>query len=214
MKSLVLAAILGSAMLAGFAASRRDKPGPGHLGTNPGDVGTRMDILHAARERGHDLALFAGGCFWGTEGLFRQEKTGIVATAVGYTGGHVPNPTYEMVCSHDTGHAEATLVEFDPKVVSYEHMVELFFQMHNPLQHDGQGPDIGSNYRPEIFAFDDEQARIAQKVKDRLQAEKYKDRKIATRITKAGPFYMAEDYHQQYYEKRGMAPHCAAIGKY
>ena len=207
MKAIALLAVLGSAFYAGFVLPQVHAAKPSGVGVRPGDIGKKMDILTSARERGHDLAMFAGGCFWGTEGEFRLQK-GVVATAVGYTGGTVPNPTYEMVCSHTTGHAEATLVEFDPKQTSYEALVEFFFEIHNPTQRDGQGPDIGSNYRPAIFYFDEHQREVAQKIKERLQDEKFKGREIATEVTKAGPFFMAEDYHQQYYEKRGMAPAC------
>lgn len=211
MKTLVIAAVLGAAMLAGFAASRRPAPGGSGIGTHPGNIGKTMDILKAARDRGNDLAIFAGGCFWGTEALLRQQK-GVIATAVGYTGGDVPNPTYEQVCGKHSGHTEATLVEFDPKQVSYEKLVETFFDIHSPTQANGQGPDIGNNYRPGIFYFDEHQKNAAQAVKDRLQKEKYKERRIATEVTEAGPFYMAEDYHQQYFEKRGIAPTCHTGG--
>ena len=216
MKTIALLVALGSALalslsaLAGHGGTDSGfvKVTNSGIGVTPGDIGKRMDILQAARERGHDLAIFAGGCFWGTEGQFRLIKKGIVATAVGYSGGHVPNPTYEMVCSHTTGHAESVLVEFDPKQISYAQLVNDFFQMHDPTQVDGQGPDLGNNYRSAIFFFDNEQEAIARKVKDELQATKYANQRIATEITKAGPFWMAEDYHQQYYEKRGMAPAC------
>jgi methionine-S-sulfoxide reductase len=216
MKTIALLVALGSALalslsaLAGRGGADSDfvKVTNSGIGVTPGDIGKRMDILQAARERGHDLAMFAGGCFWGTEGQLRLIKKGIVATAVGYSGGHVPNPTYEMVCGHTTGHAESVLVEFDPKQISYEQLVNDFFQMHDPTQVDGQGPDLGNNYRSAIFFFDNDQEAIARKVKEELQATKYKNERIATEITKAGPFWMAEDYHQQYYEKRGMAPAC------
>jgi len=170
-----------------------------------------MDILNAARERGHDLAMFAGGCFWGTESAFRQQK-GVVATAVGYSGGHVDNPTYEQVCTHTTGHAESVLIEFDPKKTSYDALVRAFFNLHDPTQVNRQGPDVGTNYRSAIFFFDDAQEKTALKVKDELQDTKFKGRPIATQIAKAGPFWMAEDYHQQYYEKRGIAPACGIGG--
>lgn len=170
-----------------------------------------MDILKAARERGHDLAMFAGGCFWGTESAFRQQK-GVVATAVGYSGGHVEHPTYEMVCTHTTGHAESVLIEFDPKKTSYEALVKAFFGLHDPTQVNRQGPDVGTNYRSAIFFFDDDQQKKAEKVREELQETKFKGRPIATQIAQAGPFWMAEDYHQQYYEKRGIAPACGIGG--
>jgi len=205
---LIVASILG----AGFVAARGGSSGDNsNVGDRPGDIGKRMDILIAARERGHDLAMFAGGCFWGTEAQFRKQK-GVVSTAVGYSGGTVPNPTYEMVCTHKTGHAEAVLIEFDPKKTSYEELVKSFFGVHDATQVDRQGPDVGTNYRSAIFFYDDAQEKTALKVRDELQQTKYKGRPIATQIAKASQFWLAEDYHQQYYEKRGIAPACAIGG--
>lgn len=211
MKAIAILVVLtASALWYGFSGTRVSAA-PSNVGDRPGDIGKRMDILTAARDRGHDLALFAGGCFWGTESAFRAEK-GVVATAVGYSGGHVANPTYEMVCTHTTGHAESVLIEFDPKLLSYENLVRYFFTIHDPTQLDRQGPDVGTNYRSAIFFFDEDQEKAALRVRDELQDGQFKGRPITTEIAKAGPFYMAEDYHQQYYEKRGIAPACGIGG--
>lgn len=146
-------------------------------------------------------ALFAAGCFWGVQYYFDQVP-GVVRTTVGYTGGHTQDPTYDEVCAHTTGHAEATLVEFDPEKVSYETLVKQFFHMHDPTQLNRQGPDIGDQYRSAIFYFDDEQRGIAQKVLD--ESQKGKQGKIVTEITKATKFYEAEPYHQKFSERTGI----------
>lgn len=145
-------------------------------------------------------AIFAAGCFWGVQYYFDQVP-GVVKTTVGYTGGHTENPTYEDVCSHTTGHAEAVLLEFDPAKVSYETLLKQFFRMHDPTQLNRQGPDIGDNYRSAIFYFDEAQRAKAEKVRDELQPNF--DKPIVTQITKAAEFYEAEDYHQKYAEKTG-----------
>lgn len=145
-------------------------------------------------------ALFAAGCFWGVQYYFDQVP-GVLKTTVGYTGGHTERPTYEKVCSHGTGHAEATLVEFDPNKVSYEILVKHFFRLHDPTQLNRQGPDIGDQYRSGIFYFDEDQKSIAEKVKTQTQP-KFK-KPIMTEITKATEFYPAEDYHQKYTERTG-----------
>src|SRR5512139_2009094 len=119
------------------------------VGTDPGGVGMGTPLTP---KPGNELAAFAGGCFWGTEDTFRHFP-GVVATAVGYTGGHTANPTYEDVCSHTTGHAETVLVEFDPKAVTYEHLLDVFFENHDPTTMNRQGPDVGSQYRSEVFTF-------------------------------------------------------------
>jgi len=145
-------------------------------------------------------AMFGAGCFWGVQFYFDQVP-GVNKTTVGYSGGHTENPTYEEVCTHTTGHAEVLLIEFDPAQVSYETLCKQFFQMHDPTQLNRQGPDIGDSYRTAIFYFDDEQKQIAEAVKQSAQAN-FKD-PIVTEITKAGPFYEAEDYHQKYAERTG-----------
>ena len=145
-------------------------------------------------------ATFAAGCFWGVEAAF-LEVEGVTATAVGYTGGHVDNPTYKQVCYTDTGHAEAVEVEFDPERVSYEQLLDVFWSAHDPTQKNRQGPDVGEQYRSEIFVHDEEQRAAAEA--SRARAQERSPRPIATEITPAQTFWRAEEYHQRYYEKNG-----------
>ncbi len=147
-----------------------------------------------------EKAIFAAGCFWGVQYYFDQVP-GVIKTTVGYTGGHAKNPTYEQVCSHTTGHAEATLIEFDPKKVSYKVLLKQFFRMHDPTQLNRQGPDVGDQYRSAIFYFNKQQKEQAEQVKTEVQP-KFKD-KIVTQIEKASEFYEAEQYHQKFTEKTG-----------
>jgi len=149
-------------------------------------------------------ATFAAGCFWGVEAAFRQVP-GVIATRVGYTGGHTDNPTYREVCGHRTGHAEAVEVTFDPDQVSYEELLGVFWQKHNPRSRNRQGLDIGSQYRSAIFFHSPDQQAAASADKEKLQAELRWPRKIQTQIERASTFWEAEDYHQQYLEKRGRA---------
>jgi methionine-S-sulfoxide reductase len=147
-----------------------------------------------------ETAIFAAGCFWGVQAYFDQVP-GVVKTTVGYTGGHVKDPTYEQVCLHTTGHAEATKIEFDPSVTPYRNLVRHFFRMHDPTQMNRQGPDVGDNYRSAIFYTNDDQKKVAQEVKD--MAQKDFDKPIVTEVTSASEFYDAEEYHQKYFEKTG-----------
>ena len=149
-----------------------------------------------------ETATFGAGCFWGVEVAFRNVP-GVVDTAVGYEGGTLPNPTYEDVCSKTTGHAEVVQVEFDPDEVSYDQLLDVFWDVHDPTQVNRQGPDVGSNYRSAIFFHSPEQQEQALESKARVQARF--DRPIATEITPASDFWRAEDYHQQYLVKRGVA---------
>lgn len=145
-------------------------------------------------------AIFAAGCFWGVQYYFDQVP-GVSRTVVGYTGGHTEDPTYEQVCTHQTGHAEAVLVEFDPNEVSYETLCKHFFRMHDPTQLNRQGPDIGDNYRSAIFCFDEKQLVTARAVKQAVTPDF--DKPIVTQIEPASKFYEAEDYHQKYAERTG-----------
>jgi peptide-methionine (S)-S-oxide reductase len=148
-------------------------------------------------------ASFGAGCFWGVEAAFRKVK-GVVTTAVGYMGGSVKNPTYEQVCTGETGHAEVVQVTYNPAVISYEELLAVFWSVHNPTQLNRQGPDIGSNYRSVIFYHDADQGRIARKSKETMQLSgKFGFGKIVTIIQPAPEFWRAEDYHQQYFEKHG-----------
>ena len=151
-----------------------------------------------------DKATFAAGCFWGVEAAFRQTK-GVKATAVGYTGGTTKNPTYEQVCTDTTGHAEAVEVEYDPAEVSYDQLLSVFWENHDPTQMNRQGPDYGSQYRSAIFFRTPEQHAAATAAKERLERGGKFKRPIATQIVPATEFYRAEEYHQQYLEKRGQA---------
>ncbi len=149
-------------------------------------------------------ATFAAGCFWGVEAAFRQIP-GVISTAVGYMGGRTENPTYRQVCSHTTGHAEAVEVTYDPTQVSYDDLLNVFWENHDPTQLNRQGPDVGDQYRSAIFFHDAEQEQAAKASKERLeQAGRYR-RPIVTLIVPTETFWMAEDYHQQYLEKRGLA---------
>lgn len=146
-------------------------------------------------------ATFAAGCFWGVEHAFRRVP-GVRDAVVGYTGGTTERPSYEEVCSDRTGHAEAIEVTYDPDVVSYAQLVEMFWRIHDPTQLNRQGPDVGRQYRSAIFVHDAEQERIAADSMARAQ-ERFR-RPIVTEIVPAGPFWRAEDYHQRYYENRGL----------
>jgi peptide-methionine (S)-S-oxide reductase len=152
-------------------------------------------------------ALFAAGCFWGVEAAFRQVP-GVVDTAVGYSGGATQDPSYEQVCTGATGHAETVEVRFDPARVSYDQLLETFWDNHDPTQLNRQGPDRGTQYRSAIFFLDPAQEQAARASKAKLEASGRHRKPVVTEITAAGPFYRAEDYHQQYLEKRGLA-HCA-----
>jgi peptide-methionine (S)-S-oxide reductase len=153
-----------------------------------------------------EKAIFAAGCFWGVEAAFRQTD-GVVSTRVGYAGGTTENPTYGQVCAGRTGHAEAVEVEYDPQKVSYEELLTVFWENHDPTTMNRQGPDVGTQYRSAIFYLSPEQKAAARASKERLQASGKYRKEIVTEITPAPEFYMAEDYHQQYFEKRGVS-HC------
>ena len=159
------------------------------LGTKPGNVGHGAPLVATGKDQ---LAIFAQGCFWGVEERFRKVP-GVVATAVGYTGGRTRDPSYEEVSAHGTGHAEAVLVEFDPAKVSYAELLQFFWRTHDPTSGDRQGPDRGSQYRSAIFTFGPEQQAAALASRDAEQ-QRLADR-ITTEIAPAGPFWIAESYH-------------------
>ena len=154
-------------------------------------------------------AVFAGGCFWGVEYRFQKVK-GVLSTRVGYTGGKTANPTYKEVCTGRTGHAEAMEVTFDPSVVTYETLAKLFFEIHDPTQSDRQGPDVGTQYRSAVFYSDDQQKQVAESLIAQLKGKGYN---VVTEVSKAGVFWPAEDYHQEYYEKTGHQPYCHVYQK-
>ena len=149
-------------------------------------------------------AVFGGGCFWGVE-YYLQKAEGVISTRVGYTGGDKDNPTYEEVCSGNTGHIEAVEVTFDPALITYEELAKLFFEIHDPTQEDGQGPDLGEQYKSVIFYKDENQKKTALKLIDILKKKGYK---VATQLRKADRFWVAEKYHQDYYQKKNKRPYC------
>jgi peptide-methionine (S)-S-oxide reductase len=157
------------------------------------------------------IAIFGAGCFWGVESAFRA-LDGVVEATVGYAGGTVDQPTYRMVCSGKSGHAEVVRVEYDPSRVSFEKLVELFWQIHDPTTLNRQGPDIGTQYRSVIFYSDERERATAEESKRRLDESGKLRRPIVTQIVPAAEFYPAEDYHQRYYEKMGIAPSCGIRG--
>jgi peptide-methionine (S)-S-oxide reductase len=145
-------------------------------------------------------ATFAAGCFWGVEATFRQ-LDGVIDVISGYTGGHIKNPTYQAVCSGHTGHAEAVQIEYDPKKISYDQLLDIFWQAHDPTQFNRQGPDVGSQYRSAIFFHSPEQEFAAKSSKEKWQQSGHVNRPIVTEILPATEFYRAEEYHQRYSEK-------------
>ena len=151
-------------------------------------------------------ATFAAGCFWGVEAAFRQVE-GVLSTSVGYTGGTLENPDYRAVCTDTTGHAEAVDIEFDPSKVTYEQLLDIFWDNHDPTTLNRQGPDFGSQYRSAVYYHDARQETAAQESRERRNASGRYPRPIVTEITAASTYYRAEEYHQQYLEKRGLA-HC------
>ena len=166
-----------------------------------------MDFIPAgqeAKKEKTETAIFAGGCFWGVEHLMHSQP-GVISIEVGYIGGHTQNPTYKEVCSDTTGHAEAVKIVFDPAKISYEKLARLFFEIHDPTQVNRQGPDIGDQYRSEVFYTTPEQKLITEKLIGELKTKGYK---VVTKVTPATTFWKAEDYHQDYYGKTGKAPYC------
>lgn len=171
--------------------------------------GPAVAALTAARMEPKDtmnrsIATFGGGCFWGVEARFR-ETPGVTGTAVGYAGGKGDSPTYKEVCTDRTGHAEVVQVEFDPNKLSYEKLLDVFWACHDPTQVNRQGPDVGTQYRTVIFFHTPEQEKVARASKEKLAASGKHSRPIATEILPAPTFWRAEEYHQQYLEKRGLS---------
>ncbi len=156
-------------------------------------------------------AMFGAGCFWGVEEAFRQVD-GVIDVEVGYSGGTVPNPTYRMVCTDRTGHAEVVHVQYDADRVSYDDLLEVFWGIHDPTIMNRQGPDIGTQYRSVIFYYDEKQRAAAEESKRRLEQSGRFRRPIVTQISKAGEFYRAEEYHQRYLEKAGLSHGCGING--
>lgn len=151
-----------------------------------------------------DTAIFASGCFWGTE-FYLKQLPGVISTEVGYIGGIIKNPSYREVCTGKTGHAEATRVLFNPQIISFEKLCKYFFETHDPAQINRQGPDIGTQYRSEIFYFNESQKRISKELINLLED---KGLNVATQLTAVTTFWIAEDYHQDYYNQKGGTPYC------
>ncbi len=156
-----------------------------------------------------DTAIFAGGCFWGVQ-YYMQKAKGVISSEVGYIGGRGDNPTYEQVCSHTTGYAEAVRIIFDPSKTNYETIAKLFFEIHDPTQVNRQGPDRGDQYRSAVFYLDDSQKKTAEKLIKILEDKGFK---VATQVVPADHFWRAEEYHQDYYEKKHGTPYCHAYVK-
>ncbi|HZP86114.1 MAG TPA: peptide-methionine (S)-S-oxide reductase MsrA [Burkholderiales bacterium] len=159
---------------------------------------------------GREIATLAGGCFWCLEAVYDECK-GVDSVESGYTGGPVKNPTYREVCNGDTGHAEVVRITFDPKVVSYRDLLDVFFVIHDPTSLNRQGNDVGTQYRSAIFYHSPEQQRIAHEAIDALQREGVYDDPIVTEVVPAGDFYLAEDYHQEYFANNPYQPYCMAV---
>jgi len=187
----------------------------GHLGhVFTGERFTEKNVRHCVNSISMDFipgelkleekAIFAGGCFWGVE-YYLQKHEGVKSVVSGYIGGHVKDPSYEQVCSGTTGHYEAVEVTFDPSKVSFETLAKTFFEIHDPTQKNGQGPDIGKQYRSAVFYLDDEQKAITEKLIDQLGKNGYK---VVTKVKAAKTFYEAETYHQDYYFRKGTLPYC------
>lgn len=158
----------------------------------------------------YQVATFGEGCFWCTEAVF-QRLNGVAKVESGYSGGTVPNPTYDAVCTGKTGHAEATQIFFDPKIISFKELLEVFWKTHDPTTMNRQGADVGTQYRSVIFYHNDEQKKLAEEYKQKLEAEKIWKDPIVTEISPFKNFYKAEDYHQDYYNRNGSQPYCTFV---
>lgn len=157
-----------------------------------------------------EKATLAGGCFWCTEAIFKRLK-GVESVISGYSGGNTENPTYEQVCSGKTGHAETIQIDFDPKIISYKTLLEVFFKLHNPTTLNQQGNDIGTQYRSAIFYHDSAQKEIAEKIKEEIEKSGYYPDKLVTEITPFDKFWQAEGYHKNYYDRNQDAPYCQYV---
>ncbi|MGJ1508339.1 peptide-methionine (S)-S-oxide reductase MsrA [Sphingobacterium siyangense] len=184
------------------------------LGSCQGQQAKKTDFskLPAKNTASLDTATFAAGCFWCTEAQFKELK-GVVRVVSGYTGGWVANPSYTQVCTGSTGHAEATNIIFDPKVISYDKLLEAFFVAHDPTELNRQGNDIGTQYRSAIFVHDKEQLDKTQYYLSALEKEHVFNKPIVTEVVPATVFYPAEDYHQDYYRLNGKEPYCQLVIK-
>jgi len=180
-----------------------------NMGETQGSDNMQNQAGVSGEDKGRQKAYFAGGCFWGVEHFFHKAE-GVVSTQVGYMGGDTPNPTYKQVCAGTTGHAEVMEVVFNPSSTTYENMVKLFFEIHDPTQVNRQGPDIGEQYRSAIFYIDNRQKETAVHI---IKLLKQKGFDVATKLVKAEKFWKAEEYHQRYYQKKQGEPYCHAYRK-
>ena len=173
-------------------------------------VGTNAMSQIASNAQTRETITLGGGCFWCTEAVFEQLK-GVEKVESGYSGGTVPNPTYEQVCSGDTGHAEVSQTTFDPKVISLKEILEVFFTVHDPTTLNQQGNDVGTQYRSAIFYRNAEQKAVAKQVIKEIEAAKIWNGRIVTELEPFKEFYRAEDYHQEYFRLHGQQPYCRAV---
>lgn len=157
-----------------------------------------------------ETATLAGGCFWCVEAVF-DDLEGVEDVISGYTGGHKPNPTYQEVCTGETGHAEAVRITFNPQIISYADLLRIFFTVHDPTTLNRQGNDVGTQYRSAIFYHNDVQKEVAAEIRDEIAAAGLYENPIVTEITPAGEFWPAEDYHQEYFANNPNQPYCAAV---
>lgn len=169
-----------------------------------------LEHSQASISKALEVATFAGGCFWCTEAIFDELK-GVVKVESGYSGGNVVNPSYEDVCSGDTGHAESIQITFDPKEVSYKELLQIFFTTHDPTTLNRQGADVGTQYRSAIFYHNPEQERIAKEVIGEIEGARVWKRPIVTQLAPFQAFYKAEDYHQEYYSRNSRQPYCRVV---
>ncbi len=195
--SVLVLAALGVA-----ACSEAGADSPAASAAQPGKPTPTTAPVGDDRLKSAGIADFAAGCFWGSEGTFRKID-GVLATEVGYEGGHTANPTYEDVCTHTTGHAETVRVYYDPAKVSYQQLVDVFFENHDPTTADRQGPDVGDSYRSVIFYRTPEQRKVAEADKAKRDASGLYVGPIVTQVVPAADFYRAEEYHQDYFAKQG-----------
>ena len=177
--------------------------------SNQNDIQDNINNIKQDKVITTDTAYFAGGCFWGVEYMM-QKMDGVILVESGFMGGYTKNPSYREVCTGNTGHAETVKIVFDTTKCKYHDLCKMFFEIHDPTQKDGQGPDIGSQYRSEIFYTNENQKNIAQQLIDILKSKGYK---VTTKLTPASIFWKAEDYHQNYYERKGTRPYCHAWTK-
>jgi len=178
-------------------------------GEDSSSIKEKNNVAGEDTEKNYKRAIFASGCFWGVEYHFKKVD-GVISTTVGYTGGDTEDPSYQDVCSSSTGHAEAVEIIYDPTRTSYEELVKLYFETHDFTQVDRQGPDVGTQYRSEIFYVDKKEKKTAEKLIGTLKDMGYD---VATKISRASAFYPAEEYHQDYYEKNGKTPYCHVYRK-